>query len=303
MTDETKSRMTIFFADVAGSVALYDSIGDVPAHKRIVRCLDYVSSAIVDSDGRVVEVIGDGLMAAFADPNQAFEAATQIQKSLSRKSEPPLGLRIGFHSGLTAQAAGKPYGDTVNVAARMADLAKSGQAITNHQTAEELSGANRARMRVIDKVFIKGKSNAYTLHEVVWDESESTIISTLPRTAPINRRRTNASVYLKYRGQVWFLNEYSNDLMLGRGRQCGLVVDSGAASRMHAVVSCRNGMMIIRDRSTNGTFIRTFEGKRATDGIDLFIHHEEWLSDAVGVFSLGETINPKDPNLIHFRLA
>lgn len=303
MPNGTKSPMTIFFVDVVGSVELYHSLGDVLAREKIVRCLSKMSSLIELQGGRVIEIIGDEIMAAFADPNQAFEAATRIQTSLLEKPGSRLSVRIGFHAGPTAEAKGHPYGDTVNVAARMVNLAKSGQIITNHQTVADLSTENRARVRFVDKTFIKGKPEPYTIHEVVWDESESTMVLTLPHTGHLNRRRTAASIYLKYQGKVLYLSEASGEVVLGRGQRCGLVINSGAASRTHAVVSCRNGMMVLKDQSTNGTFVRTFAGKRATDGIDLFIHHEEWMSDAAGVFSLGVAISKEDPNLIYFRIA
>ncbi|MGR9106679.1 MAG: adenylate/guanylate cyclase domain-containing protein [Gammaproteobacteria bacterium] len=302
MKNGDKSLMTIFFVDVAGSVELYDSIGDILAHEKIVGCLNHMSSLIEKQGGRVVEIIGDEIMAAFTDPDQAFDAAMQIQKSLADESESRLGVRIGFHSGPTAVTEGHPFGDTVNVAARMVNLAKSSQIITNHHTVEELSEFNRARLRTVDKVFIKGKPDPYTIHEVVWDESECTMVLTLPQSGFVNRRRSEASLSLKYKGRTLYLGEASGEVVIGRGQRCGLIVDSGAASRMHAVVACRNGMMVIKDQSTNGTFIRTFAGKRATDGIELFIHHEEWMADATGVFSLGAAITKDDPNLIYFRI-
>ncbi len=304
MKDGFKSPMTIFFADVAGSVQLYDSIGDIPAHEKIVGRLNQLSSIIQGQGGRVVEIIGDQIMAAFSDPDQAVEAATLIQSSLVEETASEFGVRIGFHSGLTAAADGHPYGDTVNVAARMVNLAKSGQIITDHQTADDLSEANRARMRVIDKnFFIKGKPNPYDIYEVVWDESESTVVLTVPKTGYAQRRRTELSLYLKYRGKILNITQYSGEVVLGRGRRCGLVIHSGAASRTHAMVSCHNGMMVIKDQSTNGTFIRTFENKNANQGVDQFIHHEEWMSDSAGVFSLGEAIEKHGPNIIHFRFC
>ncbi len=302
MNDGDKSQMTIFFADVAGSVELYDSIGDRLAHEKIVGCLQQMSLLIEDRGGRIIEIIGDEIMAAFVHPDQAFEAARQIQHGLSTETGAQIGVRIGFHCGLTAVTEGHPYGDTVNVAARMVNLAKSGQIITNHQSVEFLSELNRARLRIVGKVFIKGKPDPYTIHEVVWDESECTVVSTLPRTGFVNRRRNEASVFLKYKGRLLNLRESSGELVVGRGQRCGLVVDSGAASRMHAVVSCRNGMIVIKDQSTNGTFIRTFEGKRAADGIELIIHGDEWMADAAGIFSLGASIEKDDPNLIYFRM-
>lgn len=297
-----KSHMTIFFVDVAGSVELYDSLGDVLAHDKIVECLSHMSSVIEHHGGRVVEIIGDEIMAAFDDPNQAFEAATQIQQSLMEETGSKLGVRIGFHCGLTAVTKGHPYGDTVNVAARMVNLAKSSQIITNHQVVDYLSEVNTVRIRYVDRVFIKGKPDPYTIHEVVWDESECTMVLTLPKSSYINRRRTESSLYLKYREQEMHLTQSSGEVVVGRGQRCGLVVNSGAASRFHAVVNWHNGKIVLKDQSTNGTYIRTLTGSRSTDGIDLFIHREEWVSDSVGIFSLGEEISEDDPNLIYFRV-
>lgn len=298
-----KSPMTIFFVDVAGSVELYDSIGDIQAHKKIVECLNQMSLVIDDQGGRVVEIIGDEIMAAFPDPDHAVEAATRIQTKLVQETGSQLGVRIGFHAGPTAESDGHPYGDTVNVAARMVNLAKSGQIITNHQTAKDLSEDNQVRMRVVDKTFIKGKSNPYVIHEVIWDESESTILLTLPKTGYVSRLPTEGSLSLKYRGKIMNIAESSGEVVLGRGPRCGLVIHSGAASRTHAVVSCRNGKMVFKDRSTNGTFIRTFKDQNAPDETDLFIHHQEWMSDSNGIFSLGEAIKNNGPNIIHFRFS
>lgn len=302
MNEDSKAQMTVFFVDVAGSVQLYDAIGDSLAHEKIVKCLKSISLLITAAGGRIVEIIGDEVMATFDHADQAFEAARQVQKQLGADIESQVGVRIGFHSGLTALTEGHPFGDTVNVAARMVNFAKSGQIIIDHQTVERLSKDKREGLRVVGRNYIKGKPEPYIIHEVLWDESENTMLLTMPRMGYANRRRNEASVNLKYRKQILSLNEFSGELVLGRGQQCGLVVDSGTASRTHAVVSCRNGMLIIKDQSTNGTFIRTCNGKRSTDGIEMIIHREQWMADAAGIVSLGAAIKENDPNLIHFRV-
>ncbi|MGH8553347.1 MAG: adenylate/guanylate cyclase domain-containing protein [Methylococcales bacterium] len=296
--------MTILFVDVAGSVQLYDSIGDIPAHEKIVECLNEMASIIEAQGGRVVEIIGDEIMAAFADADPAVEAAARIQSGPGEVTNSDLGVRIGFHSGLTAHTAGHPYGDSVNVAARMVDLAKAGQIITNHQTAQKLSEANQDRMRVIDRnFFIKGKPNPYDIYEVVWDESDSTGVLAPPKAGYVQTRRAETPLYLKYRGKILNITEYSGEVVLGRGPKCALIVASDAASRIHAVVSYRNGLMVLKDQSTNGTFIRPLVDSDETGGVDLFIHHEEWVSDGPGILCLGEAIKKNGPNIIQFRFS
>lgn len=295
--------MTVFFGDVAGSVELYDTLGDERAHEKILSCLGEMTAMIESHGGRVVEVIGDEVMAVFGSADSALEAACGIQRRLMVTNEYQLGVRVGFHSGPTAMTDGHPYGDTVNVAARMVNIAKSGQIMISHLAQESVSEHNQSRVRFVDRVYIKGKKAPYSIHEVIWDNSEHTLVVTPNVEGYANRRRNEVGLILTYRETSVPLTEASGELILGRGKQCGLVVSSDAASRVHATVSCRNGKIIVRDQSTNGTYIRTLQGKRSADGLDLFIHHEEWVSDGVGVMSLGETITEQSPDLVHFRFS
>lgn len=295
--------MMVLFADVAGSVQLYDAIGDFQAHQKVVECLNHMTAVVEKYRGRVVEIIGDELMSVFTEPDSAFDAACEIQKSLAKNSESQLGVRIGFHFGQTAETEdGHPYGDTVNVAARMVSMAKSGQIITNHLTREYLKTPNKLHMRYIDRVFIKGKKTPYELHEVVWDERESTILLGANNANYINRRSTELSLLLTYAGKQIHLTEASGELILGRGSRCGLVVCSNAASRLHGMLSCQNGKIVYKDQSTNGTYIRTSKGKRFADGQDIFIHYEQWVSDGRGMMSLGEPFSDNNSNCVHFRI-
>jgi len=303
VTESQVLDLTIFFGDVAGSVELYDAMGDERAHALILSCLNQMTSTIERFGGRVVEVIGDEVMAEFTDTNYALEAACEVQHNLAVTNEHQLGVRIGFHSGQTAVADGHPYGDTVNIAARMVNLAKSGQVLINHQTVEYLSEENQQRLRFMDRMFLKGKKEPYMVHEVLWEESDRTMVVTSKAEGNVNRRRNETSICLSYRDREILVNEASGELVIGRGKQCGLIIHAEAASRIHATVNCRNGKIIIKDQSTNGTFVRTLDGKRSADGLDIFLHHEEWISDAIGVLSLGEAIVEGATDLVHFRFS
>ncbi len=302
MNNAVTSEMTVFFADVAGSVQLYDAIGDLRAHEKVVACLNDMTEIVERCDGRVIEIIGDELMSVFTRPDSAFDAACEIQRGFFKQGESQLGVRIGFHFGVTALKDEHPYGDTVNVAARMVNRSKSGQIITNNQTREHLTKLNQARMRYVDRVYIKGKKEPYDLHEVVWDESESTVVLEARNTDYKNRRSSDLSLFLGYAGQEIRLTEASGELVLGRGPRSGLVVYSNAASRLHGVMNCQNGKMVYKDQSTNGTYIRTLKGKRSADGQDTFVHYEEWVSDGSGMLSLGEPLIDDNPNLVYFRI-
>src|SRR3546814_20115199 len=73
--------------------------------------------------GRTVKTSGDGVMCVFATPDAAFRAATLMRDAQKRT---PVSIHAGFHFGPVIEYDGDFYGDTVNIAARIADIAKAG---------------------------------------------------------------------------------------------------------------------------------------------------------------------------------
>jgi hypothetical protein len=299
MGEDITKQMTVMFADVAGSVELYTALGDVQAHQRILHYLKSMSACIERHQGRVVETIGDEIMCAFTDPDCALSAACEIQESLQRDRKWALDVRVGLHSGVTSVANGHPFGDTVNVAARVVALAKAGQIMLTDQAYRSLSEASKLRTRFFRDVFIKGKPTPYTIHQALWDLDDHTLTVECNVAKPVERRHLVYRLSLSYRDAETMLEEGS-ELLLGRGEQCELRINSETASRIHAILRCHGGRLILTDRSTNGTFIKTMAGKRSSDNLELFLHHDEWTTSCSGILSLGQPVSTQNPDLVHF---
>ena len=161
----------MLFADVSGSTKLYETVGDAGALEAIGRCLALVRIACEGQGGRVVKTIGDEIMAVFPGPDQAAEAAAEMQARVSE--QPPVGrsrlaIRVGFHFGPAIAVDGDVFGDSVNVAARMTALAKGEQVILSASTAGALSPLVRARVREIDSLTVKGKQQEIGIFELMW---------------------------------------------------------------------------------------------------------------------------------------
>jgi len=299
MGENTSTEMTVLFADVAGSVELYTALGDVQAHQRIVYYLKSMADCIERHQGRVVETIGDEIMCAFTDVDCALSAACEIQECLRRDRKWDLDVRVGLHSGVTSVANGRPFGDTVNVAARVVEQAKAGQIMLSDQACRGLSEAGKSRTRFFRNVYIKGKRTPYTIHQALWDLDDHTLMVESDVAKPVERRHPVYVLSLRYRDAETTLEEGS-ELLLGRGEQCGLRINSETASRIHAIIKCQAGRLTLSDRSTNGTFIKTMSGNRSSDNLELFFHHDEWTTSCSGVLSLGQPVSSQNPDLVHF---
>ncbi len=299
MSYEKHHELTILFADIAGSVGLYENIGDVAAHEQIVSCQGLMSQIVKAHDGQVIEIIGDEIMCLFNNADAALEAACRIQESIQEGVSAQINVRIGFHSGPTVLDDGHPFGDTVNVAARMVSLAKAGQIIISQQSYMRMSTRQQGQVRHFKRMLIKGKQEAVDVHEIVWDDDHTKQSSQIHLAS--YKRQPVSSVKLMYQDKALSLNDVTTQLHIGRERDCDVCIVSDTASRRHATVRIDNGRIFIDDHSTNGTYIKTRTGNRAGDNQAVFLRNESWLMVSSGFISLGQPVNEANENLIYFK--
>ncbi len=162
--------IAVLFADVAGSTRLYEQVGDALALATIGKCLALVEEVSRGHGGRLIKTIGDEAMVVFPAADQAAAAAAEIQGRMTDFAQAGnyrIAFRIGFHCGAAIERDGDVFGDSVNVAARMVGLAKSGQVILSAPTAEALSAALRERLREVDVMTVKGKEKDIGILELL----------------------------------------------------------------------------------------------------------------------------------------
>lgn len=299
MVDEYSIDLTIMLADVADSVKYYEELGDLQAHKDIVMCLKIIAQIIESNKGRVIEIVGDEIMSTFDSPDAAIDVACKIQEGLSNNFQLNLRVRIGIHSGITGVERGHPFGDTVNVAARMVGLAKAGQVILSEQVYARLTEQNKSISRYFNDAFIKGKSRPYNIYQVVWDQSDMTILSPQDSNGNLkDRRRQIKSICLIYKRTQLILQAGKGELLVGRGKQCSLHVDTKAASRVHATIGFDGKKFVLFDRSTNGTYIKNCINRLSVSDTELYLHHKEFEIRCDGMMSLGRPDFEENPHLI-----
>ena len=249
--------LAVLFADVAGSTRLYEQVGDALALATIGKCLAMVDDVSRGHGGRLVKTIGDEAMVAFGSADQAAAAAAEIQGRMADFAQAGnfrIAFRIGFHCGPAIERDGDVFGDSVNVAARMVGLAKSGQVILSAPTADALSPGVRERLREVDVMTVKGKEKDIRVLELLWQDSAD-LTSMAPRP-----RRKAARLALRYGEHAIELSDAVPSLSLGRDAQNDVVVADRLASRLHAKIERRRDHFMLVDQSSNGTYV-TVEGE------------------------------------------
>ena len=174
------AECAVLFADLVGSTQLYERVGDKIAFELIDRCIRDMRIAVETKGGRVVKHTGDGLMAVFRDADSAADATLVIHqtvKDIPSSPEQRLAVRIGFHFGPVVASGTDVFGETVNFAARLAELASPGKAITGSETARRLGPEWRSVLHQLPARVVRGLSKPVEVCELMCEAAgELTIV-------------------------------------------------------------------------------------------------------------------------------
>src|SRR5215203_4520556 len=139
----TRRLAAILAADVVGFSSMMEKDEEGTAsHVRAVR-REVIEPKLSAHQGRLVKTTGDGFLAEFASPVEAVRCALSIQDSIAERGEANEGLqlRIGVNLGdIIIEDDGDVFGDGVNVAARLEQLADPGGVLISGKIYEEIEG-------------------------------------------------------------------------------------------------------------------------------------------------------------------
>jgi len=295
--DKTQQNFAVMFADVAGSTQLYERLGDTSANQVIDDAISLVSGIITNHNGVIVKTIGDEVMCRFSTADDSLRCACEIDDKIDQQPTNygiRLMFRIGIHWGpALLKEDGDIFGDAVNVAARMAGLAKARQIITTDITRDHLSSASLiSQCRELDRIQVKGKSEPVSIIDVMWEPNESTRMSTFSFDNKGSECERPLKLYFQQNETC--IEQGAPAYTFGRGGQCDQVIDSNLVSRVHAVIENRRGKFVLIDESTNGTYLKI------EDRTPVFLRREEMLLQSYGEISFGEDLMTNSKQKISF---
>ena len=291
----TDAILVTLFADISGSTRLYDTLGDISAHRIVAECLSVLSGVTLRHHGMIWRTIGDEVLATFPEPDMAVAAAVEMQEAirdLGLTGGHFLAIRVGFQHGPVLADGGDVYGDAVNVAARLAQQAKAGEILTTGHTVARMDPHWQSTCRRINWIEVKGKQDPLEVCEVVWRPEDATVQGTLHTHPAVVRGLVLIAANTRLE-----LTSTRPLITLGRDDKNDLMVPNAKVSRDHARVELRNGRVVLHDHSSNGTFVLP----RA--GTVTFLHRDACELTGHGSFGLGEQPSPDSSARVDFELV
>jgi hypothetical protein len=287
--------LAVLYADICDSVRYYEHAGDARGHQMAENSMQCMCDITEAQRGTLVRTQGDGVMSVFPSGDAAFDAAVAMQEA-HREAE--VDIKVAFSFGPVIQSRGEVYGDTVHLAARLLDLARSGETLLPEATLNALSGERGAKTRFLDNKMLKGRSQPVGIFVVNANTADptggfSTTLVAVPATA---NHAFHADLLLTLGGETLRVGGgLVASAVIGRAPECDLVLGSHLASRRHAKIERMGGYFRITDQSTNGTYVLNDANEL------LFLRRESTQLIGSGLIACGEEPTRAEERAVRYR--
>ncbi len=141
-------NLAVFFSDLKQSTRLYQHLGDARAYELVRAHFDIVFDAVERYGGSAVKTIGDGVMGTFFDSSSALRGVAEsilnledLNQKAGLSEDDSLRLKVGLHTGacivVTLNGRLDYFGSTVNIAARLSDMAQGGEILLSKRVLDD----------------------------------------------------------------------------------------------------------------------------------------------------------------------
>jgi class 3 adenylate cyclase len=127
------SPPAIVFVDFSGFTGFTRERGDESAAVTAASLQRHADVTATRHGGRLVKLLGDGAMLHLTDPTDGLDAALDLMQTMSGEGAP--SPHAGVHAGPIIERDLDVFGQTVNLASRIADVAGPGEVLATEAVA------------------------------------------------------------------------------------------------------------------------------------------------------------------------
>src|SRR5438552_10611346 len=169
--DEQRRLAAIMFTDMVGYSALAQrddklALELLEEHRRLLR------EIFPRFHGTEIKTIGDAFLVEFGSALEAAQCAIEIQRTLAKRnhdvtSDRRIEVKIGIHIGDVVHREGDVYGDGVNIASRIEQLAGAGGICVSMDVERQIRNALEARFEKFGSAELKNIKLPMELFRIV----------------------------------------------------------------------------------------------------------------------------------------
>jgi adenylate cyclase len=191
---EQRKLAAIMFTDMVGYSALSQrddklALELLEEHRQLLR------EIFPRFNGTEIKTIGDAFLVEFQSALEAAQCAIAIQRALAKRNadapvERQIQVRIGVHIGDVVHRGGDVYGDGVNIASRIEQLAGAGGICVSMDVERQIRNALEARFEKLAPIEMKNISVPMDLFRIVlpWEQRAPSVAKSPPKSKPISRK-------------------------------------------------------------------------------------------------------------------
>src|SRR5437660_5475050 len=182
--NEQRKLAAIMFTDMVGYAALAQrddklALELLEEHRALLR------EILPRFNGSEIKTIGDAFLIEFHSALEAAQCAIEIQRTLAKRNhdvtaERRIELKIGIHIGDVVHRAGDVYGDGVNIASRIEQLANAGGVCVSMDVERQIRNAIETRFEKLAPTELKNISVPMDLFRIVlpWERPGTPVAKT-----------------------------------------------------------------------------------------------------------------------------
>src|SRR3989440_1553333 len=188
---EERKLAAIMFTDMVGYSALAQrddkiALELLEEHRRLLREL------FPQFHGTEIKTIGDAFLVEFGSALEAAQCAIEIQRAMAKRnhdvtSDRRIELKIGIHIGDVVHRDGDVYGDGVNIASRIEQLAGAGGICVSMDVERQIRNALEARFEKFGSADLKNIKLRMDLFRIIlpWEKGAESPARRTSKKSPL----------------------------------------------------------------------------------------------------------------------